>query len=230
VLIEGREGGGDVCATALLPVGEGGEGLEQRGWLSLIEGREALWDSDVASPGAALSVERGEGDEDGVLLVAASPLVEGREARREVTAPLAIERGEGGGDVLRPLGAVEGGERLRHITALAVEAGEALGDVVGPLAEERREGVEARVALVEGAESAGHVSVGPLPVEGGEGGGDVAAALRAVERREGTQDVVRVRSAPFGPRHALILQHPLNIFAVAAVHIMRSPAVERCDP
>ena len=40
---------------------------------------------------------------------------------------------------------------LRHITALAVEAGEALWDVVGPLAVERGEGVEARVALVEGA-------------------------------------------------------------------------------
>ena len=43
---------------------------------------------------------------------------------------------------------------LRDITALAVEPGEALGDVIGPLAEERGEGVEARVALVEGAENA----------------------------------------------------------------------------
>ena len=40
---------------------------------------------------------------------------------------------------------------LWNITALAVEARKALGDVVGPLAEERGEGVEARVALVEGA-------------------------------------------------------------------------------
>ena len=41
---------------------------------------------------------------------------------------------------------------LWDITALAVEARETLWDVIGPLAEERGEGVEARVALVEGAE------------------------------------------------------------------------------